>query len=469
MNSELSSLKSNIQWISTNIYHHSFVQMSLEHGLMILCLEEFWKVTPSLFRAVTFLLCSKDIFPRIEKDNEEFMSASPTASCNLYKLKESLAKGAEGVLENIQDEGDDMNDWKLILESVEMSQRNWLQAPWIISEFYFYRRIMSCFSYFRTAHDPFRQQKLNGTLASLSAIEEVASLLYNGTDMASSRNHVLFGLLTSLWGNKKDLSLWPAVVVEGLNAADSEDNSPREGGSDTSEKCIASALEHLRETSYLHILDNQLDDATDYLMVDVREGEFRNVGIVVDNAGFELLCDLTLGHILLATGVATSITFHTKKHPTFVSDATTADCVETIDHIANASFGCNDGSRSSMDTSHVQRPSSVLMGTEWKQHVSRGAFRFQDDFFWCQPTSFRSMPISVQNRLASSYITIIKVLTAIIVILYIYMMHWNNFSTLFFSLRGMQTTDDYWMTGLGQLKHHPQRSLATGALLQFVL
>jgi hypothetical protein len=98
-----------------------------------------------------------------------------------------------------------------------------------------------------------------------------------------------------------------------------------------------------------------LDDQTDAVVALLTALAGRNssssssepveIGIVVDNAGYELVSDLVLGHCLLATGAADSVTFHTKGHPTFVSDATTKDVEETIATLrdsplpATAAFG----------------------------------------------------------------------------------------------------------------------------------
>ena len=42
--------------------------------------------------------------------------------------------------------------------------------------------------------------------------------------------------------------------------------------------------------------------------------------------------------ITLLTGAADVVTFHTKGHPTFVSDATTKDVLETISVLQNSPF-----------------------------------------------------------------------------------------------------------------------------------
>jgi hypothetical protein len=57
------------------------------------------------------------------------------------------------------------------------------------------------------------------------------------------------------------------------------------------------------------------------------------IAMLNDNAGTELLADLLLADDLLRSGLATRVELHLKPHPTFVSDATTADLVATVEHV----------------------------------------------------------------------------------------------------------------------------------------
>jgi hypothetical protein len=90
------------------------------------------------------------------------------------------------------------------------------------------------------------------------------------------------------------------------------------------------------EAGRKYILDDRTADVVRLLEQVAAAGGAREVGIVVDNAGYEVFSDMLLGHSLLALGVATKVTFHTKAHPTFVSDATNEDCVGTIDFLRAA-------------------------------------------------------------------------------------------------------------------------------------
>src|SRR5690606_35905380 len=57
----------------------------------------------------------------------------------------------------------------------------------------------------------------------------------------------------------------------------------------------------------------------------------REVDIIADNAGLELLSDLFLIDYLLTTRQVSRVNLHLKAYPTFVSDATIPD---VIDHLA---------------------------------------------------------------------------------------------------------------------------------------
>lgn len=96
-------------------------------------------------------------------------------------LESSLACGAGGFLRGISDKGPDLQQWleyhlyfivdsffievlysvrrDEILAAVNSDRRNWLNAPWIVAEFYFYRRIVEAFKFFETGYDMFAKQK----------------------------------------------------------------------------------------------------------------------------------------------------------------------------------------------------------------------------------------------------------------------------------------------------------------------
>ena len=94
-----------------------------------------------------------DILPRIIADNEEELTfpTSPLRSeCLLIlnDLKSSLECGTTGFLRGMSDKGPDLDLWDQILMEIPMEKRNWLNAPWVVTEFYLYRRIVEAFKFF---------------------------------------------------------------------------------------------------------------------------------------------------------------------------------------------------------------------------------------------------------------------------------------------------------------------------------
>jgi hypothetical protein len=317
-----------------------------------------------------------EIFPRILDDNApELTQPSHPANSEvlllLNDLKSSLECGKGGVLRGLAEKvSPDTPTWDAILRQIPEDERNWLDAPWVVSEFYLYRRVAEAFKYFETGYDCFKKQKASGLVEALPSIEEIARRLPVLLQAADKKETIKVSILTSLWGNKMDLSLWPAASA----------------GQQIS---FGAAL----EANAPFILDDCSDAVVNHLAAGLLEkigaGQ-RCADIVVDNAGYELVSDFILGHSLLSVGCVDKVVFHTKAHPTFVSDATTADCMETIGFLQDQGGGTADFAN--------------LMAA----HVANGRIEFKDDLFFCQPTPFWDMPAHVQDKLRNSRMVFVK-------------------------------------------------------------
>ena len=133
-----------------------------------------------------------------------------------------------------------------------------------------------------------------------------------------------------------------------------------------------------------YILDDHTSEVVKHLLSKKEErgqgsgGEGR-IDIVVDNAGYELVSDLLLGYCMVKLGIASEVVFHTKGHPTFVSDATNEDCHSTIDFLSNI----NDLNIEAANGfgSFVHTPQ---LANELKLMVEQEVFKFKEDLFWCQ-------------------------------------------------------------------------------------
>eukprot|EP00602_Paraphysomonas_sp_CaronLab_P002174 CAMPEP_0185027828 /NCGR_PEP_ID=MMETSP1103-20130426/13085_1 /TAXON_ID=36769 /ORGANISM="Paraphysomonas bandaiensis, Strain Caron Lab Isolate" /LENGTH=414 /DNA_ID=CAMNT_0027561973 /DNA_START=15 /DNA_END=1259 /DNA_ORIENTATION=- len=330
----------------------------------------------------------EEIYPRIVHECQSRAPEKREYLDRLAVLKSSLESGSAGSLSGFEESSVDHNEWQDILHNISCTERNWLDAPWIVSEFYFYRRVVDAVDYFSTSFDPFKQQKLNGLTSSLGDFENLAHVWSTASQSAATvRECISFGILTSLWGNRNDLSLWPADMDTAPTSSHAHDPS------------FSLALGSVYET-LPSILDNHLEAVTEYLAVrsipNDHTGDDLIVNIIVDNAGCELLSDLFLGHILLSVGAASRVIFRTKAHPTFVSDATSEDCEQTVALLC--------GSSAEMDT----QQHAHAMGQLWREHLLAGRFVFAEDGFWCQPTGFKDMPPRVRDLLSGSQLVIVK-------------------------------------------------------------
>jgi len=262
------------------------------------------------------------------------------------------------------------DEWKQILSPhVDKDEPDtWLSAPWMIAEFYLYRRLMESLDYFNPEslthmYDPFAKQKRAGLETSVATAEPILSQI---TDLGGKEVEDGLALASAfaLWGNKMDLSIWPA---------DAKADVPG-----IFQKILASAN------------DNLLHDDTAALVQYGQELLQRGGGeidIVVDNAGFELIMDLALADYLIDSGVASSVKFQLKSHPTFVSDALEKDLREHVDYYANL-----DGE---------QYASCKAAGARWQGYLDSGKWLCNENSFWVQPPPMWNMPSDLREDMKS--------------------------------------------------------------------
>ena len=329
-----------------------------------------------------------DILRRIIDDNSDELTkpTSPLRSeCLLLlnDLKSSLECGRGGFLRGLSDKGPDLLAWDKILATIPDDERNWLDAPWVISEFYLYRRVAEAFRFFETGYDMFVKQKSSGLMDAVPVIDEITAKLPALLASSHLADALEIAIQTSLWGNKMDLSLWPAGMEKGSQSSSADVDIP---GKISFGSTLAAGRKFI------------LDDHTaavvrllEQLHADGLVGKDREIGIIIDNAGYELFSDMLLGHCLLELGVASSVTFFTKGHPTFVSDATNEDALETISFLSSSS---------SAATSEL--------AFKIAEHVENGKFYFDSDLFWCQPTAFWDMPNDIEDKIRKCKVVFVK-------------------------------------------------------------
>ncbi|WP_371496855.1 damage-control phosphatase ARMT1 family protein [Kitasatospora sp. NBC_00374] len=228
--------------------------------------------------------------------------------------------------------------------------RPWGEAPFLWAESWFYRRLLDATGYFRPGAwqgvDPFAPFK-SAELASPAVDEELAAL---GTLPETGRADAL--LTSALWGNRADLSFR-------ITAGAGEGPSP----------------------------SGLLADDRAVLWDALANASGGRVCVVADNAGRELLPDLVLIDHLLAQGLAGSVVLFVKPQPYFVSDATMADVLATVERLRTA-------------------PGPI--GRRLWQALGAGSLEVRTHPFFCAPLPFHDLPADLRAEFAGAAMTILK-------------------------------------------------------------
>lgn len=257
----------------------------------------------------------------------------------------------------------DTEDWLCYLDPY--LGQNWLRVPWFFVEAYFYRRILETTGYFHPGAgrgvDPFAYQKRRGLETTQEAIRALSARLNSWLARSDRKRDAFADLLTiDLQGNQADLSMWPA------------------------DKKMPNPVD-----KRAHILIDDTAAIADYVSgLDIRTVR---ADFIMDNAGFELVCDLCLADFLLSSEMAISVRLHLKPHPTFVSDAMIEDVHDTVAFCA-------------ADTHADVR----ALGARLREHLGSERLQLRDDFFWTSPLDMWEMPPALRKDLAKSQLVISK-------------------------------------------------------------
>ena len=316
----------------------------------------------------------EDILRRVFRDNESVLTPGSDAERKLRSLEAELSTAGTSVIQHIADDhGPDLDTWRDIL--TPWIGTTWLDAPWLLTEFYFYRRILEAIGYFDEDsplfnYDPFRTDKMNGLKSGATAAASLAKKVNALAKKSSaSAEELRLFIMVALWGNRMDLSIWP-------------ESGSSDDGANRANEAFAEALQAGEE----YLLWDDSEKVASALKVGMND-----VSIVVDNAGFELTCDLALADAMIISGSVKRVLLRVKAHPVFVSDAMDKDCRDTIDAMISS------------DDADISQ-----MGRRWASHLSSGAWVIAPDFAWCQPQAFWALPQNAQDELKTSDLVIIK-------------------------------------------------------------
>ncbi|MCX7040252.1 MAG: damage-control phosphatase ARMT1 family protein [Spirochaetes bacterium] len=248
--------------------------------------------------------------------------------------------------------------------------RRWLDLPWFFAEAYFYLRLLVAWGYYdsssprgigagnhRLPLDPFqalKEQELCGPQGGLAVARQIARAV---EEAAAESDALALLLRSSLWGNRVDLGCFEL-----------DESRRREVLSRGEESLVV--------------------DHTERVLGELASA--RRVGMIIDNAGSELACDLLLADRLLSEA-RRAATLHVKRSPFFVSDAMVKDVVRTI-----AAFSSDAD------------PLLARSGRRLEEAIASGRLVVRDSWFWSSPLHFTRMPPLLRAGLAADDIVIVK-------------------------------------------------------------
>lgn len=240
-------------------------------------------------------------------------------------------------------------------------RRSWRDVPWFFAEYYFYRRILEAVGYWDHAVDPYADQKQLGLEQALPGLRREMEALDEAYASGTSTQSLLFDALgQSLWGNRVDLSLWPA-----------EQGGSADSTSDTSRLLI--------------------DDRAEAVWTLHERLPPPSVDIVLDNVGSELLADLVVTDLLLRSDLASLVRLHAKTYPIFVSDATESDVADSIDGLAGD-----------------EHPHLRSVGERLRAEIRSGRLIISAHPYWVSPLGWRDRPADLDLELSEAGLIIVK-------------------------------------------------------------
>ncbi|GFT31699.1 damage-control phosphatase ARMT1 [Nephila pilipes] len=228
------------------------------------------------------------------------------------------------------------NDYLKKQENIYGFPPAWFESSWLYVECYFYRRIKQTFQFSTVLKefDPFHKQKKNSFLSSMDAVLFLCSALNETLEELQNSNGTtdLFKFFrtyveVSLWGNKCDLS------ISG-------------GRENIQQNNLLTQLDEFRK----NIIVNDSETLWQILQDLNKFSKDVSIDIILDNAGFELFCDLCLLHFLQAAKLVKKVQLHVKMLPWFVSDTLEKDIhwlLETLlksnhENLVNFSEDCSN-------------------------------------------------------------------------------------------------------------------------------
>ncbi|KAF0701378.1 Aste57867_8080 [Aphanomyces stellatus] len=240
--------------------------------------------------------------------------------------------------------------------------RTWHNVAWFFAEAYLFRLVLDVTGFDVHGIDPYHCQKMSELDDPTPwRLLDSAAALHALDTAVDEKLGVLLKL--SLWGNKADGAY----------------------------KQVKDSIRGTHAT-----LD--IDDA--YLLTDhslpviqhLQRHTGKSIHFINDNCGTEILMDLALADHLLTHNWCQSIILHTKAKPTYISDATPQDVVETIGLMGHAS----------------RTPAVRATAARLQSFLENGRLVPQGHEFWNHYRFYFEFPADLRATLASAALVILK-------------------------------------------------------------
>ncbi|MFF1904217.1 damage-control phosphatase ARMT1 family protein [Kitasatospora sp. NPDC058218] len=284
----------------------------------------------------------------------QVLDALPYGPAQRAAVERLLVESTTGVLEPPGESVHDRERW--LAWGGDLWGRPWGEAPFLWAENWFYHRLLDATGWFRPGAwrgiDPFGPFKA-AELAGPAVDDELAALEPLGDRPRRQREEAL--LASALWGNRADLSF--KMTATGDDGAAS---------------------------------DLVVDDGA-LFWTELERARGGRVCVVADNAGRELLPDLVLIDHLLTEGLAAEVVLYVKPRPYFVSDATTADLLATVERLRAA-----------------PSPRAAAVGRRLWRALGTGGLAVRTHAFFCAPLTFHELPAELRAEFAGAALTVFK-------------------------------------------------------------
>jgi hypothetical protein len=324
-----------------------------------------------LVKSLDFLHRSWSKFAKHQRPNltstqlAQYEEECKTITAELSKLRYEIMTNK--ALLPLQDSLADCARWNDRLEEVAgqmQCEPTYFDGPMLFTECYVYRRLNSFISNHKlfVTFDPFLEQKRASLHDSMESTQLLADHLFDvlphsAQSTVDVRQECINFLELCLWGNKSDLSL--------------------SGGEKVAQ---SSQLFQDLLVNRSKILCNDSEQIwTFFERWRQNPDQARRLDLILDNAGFELICDLIFLLMLYQTGIMshekTTVRFFVKQMPWFVSDTMEHDIQYTIKYLC----------------AQTDRPSVRKLGEFVRNKFDQNRWQIVSEPYWTHPYDYSRM------------------------------------------------------------------------------